>query len=531
VLDHISGQVQTAVAYTVQRRVDGRLRERIMRASLRPTGIGHLEEAGQRTAFATARDLAPSGFTPGAAARGLIGANSHRLGVFVAVGVLATYSWPLAVLTLVAAVIHQGQILMFLYRNVMDLFAENDDQRRSVYYRDLALTAPAAKESRVFGLRPWVMDRFTSHYSAGVRRMWESQKGGRLSLVTVSPLIGALHGGALAFAALGAINGRFDLGAVAVILGNVGIGLEVRASDMELAMAYGAAAVPAILEAESTATSASLAGSGGSSARGLPTSEISFEDVTFTYPGAERPVFEHLSLEIPAGQRLAIVGLNGAGKTTLVKLLCRLYEPTSGRIVVDGVDLATVDPHEWRRQLAALFQDFARYHLSALENIAWASGRTNGADLQAARTAAERVGALTTIDSLGRGWDTVLAPQYDGGADLSGGQWQRVALARALAKVDAGAQLLILDEPTANLDARGEAELYDRFIDITAAVNREHPLTTILISHRFSTVRRADRVVVLEEGRVIEDGTHAQLVEHGGRYARLFLAQAARFSE
>ena len=425
---------------------------------------------------------------------------------------------------------------MFLFRNVMDLFSENADQRRSVYYRDLALTSPTAKESRVFGLGPWVMQRFTSHYAEGVRRMWEGQKGGRAMLLLTSTAIGALQAGALAFAAFGAIDGRFGIGAVAVIVGCVGSAIEVRASEMELAMAYGAAVVPAILEAEE-ASAVSSGPPGERSAVGLPAREIVFDDVTFSYPGSDRPVFTELDLAIPAGQRLAIVGLNGAGKTTLVKLLCRLYEPTSGRITVDGNDIATIDPAAWRMQVARSVPGLRP--LPPERRSTTSSGPRVAPTRRAARTgrrwprprAPPNESARSTRSSGSRTWDTILAPQYDDGADLSGGEWQRVALARALAKVDGGAQLLILDEPTANLDARGEAELYDRFIDITAAVNRDHPLTTLLISHRFSTVRRADRVVVLEDGKVIEDGTHDELVDLGGRYARLFRAQAARFTE
>ena len=230
-----------------------------------------------------------------------------------------------------------------------------------------------------------------------------------------------------------------------------------------------------------------------------------------------------LDMVIPAGRSIAIVGANGAGKTTLIKLLCRMYDPTAGRITVDGADLRHVDPVDWQRRVAAIFQDFARYHLSARDNVALGATDLAG-DARPLRAAAEKAGALALIEGLPRGWDTVLSRQYAGGVDLSGGQWQRVALARALLAVEGGARLLILDEPTAALDVRAEAELYDRFLEITAG------LTTILISHRFSTVRRADRICVLADGRVAEQGTHDELVAQGGRYATMFALQAARFT-
>jgi ATP-binding cassette subfamily B protein len=218
------------------------------------------------------------------------------------------------------------------------------------------------------------------------------------------------------------------------------------------------------------------------------------------------------------------VGENGAGKTTLVKLICRLYEPTGGRITVDGADLAELAPAEWHRRVAAIFQDFARYQLSARDNVSMGAPWLAG-DMDKLRAAARRAGALDLIEALPRGWDTVLSRAYEGGVDLSGGQWQRIALARAMFAVEGGARVLILDEPTASLDVRAEAELYDRFLEITEG------LTTVLISHRFSTVRRADRIVVLEGGRLVESGSHGELMEEGGRYAAMFRVQAERFVE
>lgn len=220
------------------------------------------------------------------------------------------------------------------------------------------------------------------------------------------------------------------------------------------------------------------------------------------------------TMEVRKAEIVALVGSNGAGKTTLAKLLCRLYDPQSGAIEVDGVDLRELSLESWRARIAAVFQDFIRFELPLRDNVA-PSGASDEAVLRSLQ-AAEAVGLA--------GLDTVLARGYRGGTDLSGGQWQRVALARALCAVHTGAGLVVLDEPTAQLDVRGEAAIFNR---ILAATRR---CTTILISHRFSTVRHADRICVLEHGRLVELGSHDELMARGGRYRTMFELQAQRFA-
>jgi ATP-binding cassette subfamily B protein len=261
---------------------------------------------------------------------------------------------------------------------------------------------------------------------------------------------------------------------------------------------------------------------GDADAAGRPHAEIRFEAVRFHYPGSDQEVLRGLDLTIPAGRSLAIVGLNGAGKTTFVKLLARLYEPQSGRITVDGIDVRSFPARAWRRRLGAIFQDFVHYDLSLADNVGFGAPELLH-ERDRIRSVLARAGGSALVEGLPAGLDTVLSRSYEGGGELSGGQWQRVAIARALMAVEAGAGVLVLDEPTANLDVRAEAAFFEQFLGLTEG------LTTILISHRFSTVRRADRIVVLAEGVVVEEGTHEQLIELDGRYAELFRLQAARF--
>ena len=220
-------------------------------------------------------------------------------------------------------------------------------------------------------------------------------------------------------------------------------------------------------------------------------------------------------MTIPAGSSAAIVGQNGAGKTTLAKLLCRLYDPQQGSIEIDGIDLREFDVDAWRTRVTAVFQDFIRFELPLRDNVS-----PTGAPDTAIQHALAEAGAAH-FASL----DTILSRGYQNGTDLSGGQWQRVALARALCAVNSGAGVVLLDEPTAQLDVRGESEIFDRVLKATRSV------TTVLISHRFSTVRHADRICVLEHGRVVELGTHDELIAAGGRYHTMFNLQASRFGE
>ena len=244
-----------------------------------------------------------------------------------------------------------------------------------------------------------------------------------------------------------------------------------------------------------------------------------FRNVSFRYPGTERLVLDRLNFQLHQEERVALIGENGQGKTTIVKLLTRLYDPTEGEILLDGVDLREYDLEDLYREIGVIFQDFMRYEMTSRENIA--VGRIEEIENTALlREAAQKSLADEVIARLPGDFDQMLGRRFDGGVDLSGGEWQKIALARAYLR---DAQLLILDEPTAALDARSEFEVFRRFAELTAGK------TALFISHRFSTVRMADRIVVLENGRVIEDGSHARLTSLGGRYAEMFEMQAASY--
>jgi len=244
-----------------------------------------------------------------------------------------------------------------------------------------------------------------------------------------------------------------------------------------------------------------------------------FESVHFGYPNAVENALQGISFEIRAGEKVALVGENGAGKTTIVKLLARLYDPSHGRICVDGIDLRDIDPTQWRKEIAVIFQDYCRYAMTARENIGF--GQLDRVDdLARIRAAAQVTGIASRIEGFPNGWDTILGKFYENGQELSGGEWQKVALARCFVRE---AQILILDEPTASLDAKQEYETFARFSELTQGK------TTMLISHRFSTVRMADRILVVEKGAIRESGSHEELISMGGRYAELFNRQASGY--
>jgi ATP-binding cassette subfamily B protein len=398
--------------------------------------------------------------------------------------------------------------------------------RRSWYLLGLAWRPPAAKEMRVFGLGEWTAERHREEWLAGMEPTWVELRKLSRGVWLAGGLVLAMY--ALAAGTLGwaADHHEISLRTLATMLPMLPASLQVGSITLaDFSLAQMLASVPD-LDALSTGLRARARPHDPSlrllGAAGLPRRCVRFETVSFAYPGRAEPVLAELELELRFGESLGLVGVNGAGKTTLVTLLAGMREPTHGRITVDDVALDEVNVREWQRQVAVVYQDFARFPFSAAENIGlFADGPPDPARLA---RAAERAGAAEVIEGLPRGFQTILSPQYEGGVGLSGGQWQRIALARALYAVEGGARVLVLDEPTAQLDVRAEAEFYERFLELTSGV------TSIVISHRFGSVRRANRIAVLDGGRIAELGSHDELLAAGGRYAEMFSLQAERFA-
>ncbi|HEX2699772.1 MAG TPA: ABC transporter ATP-binding protein [Acidimicrobiales bacterium] len=523
--------LRSILASALGRRVTAHLQELVMAATLDPPGIGHLEDPAVLDRVSMAQGVGPSstsgpgGVTPGSAVAGLVDQWGRRIQGLAAMVIVARFRWWLGALLLVGETANL-RLYSRAYFGYLEVAISNAQElRRASYFRTLGLEADAAKETRIFGLTGWVRDRFERHWSTAMAQVWARRR--KEALVQAVPLLIEPAVAFVAVLALGSatVHGEISLGElVAYVQAVLGAAVFAYLYTEDLQVAYGCGSVPPALElGPHLASHPAVQLRGSAPAGDLPRREIRFEGVRFRYPGRDTDVFTSLDLTIPAGRSLAVVGRNGAGKTTLVKLLARLYDPTGGRITVDGIDLRDLDPSGWQERVAAIFQDFIRYPLSAADNVGFGALRRAG-DVEALERAARRAGIADVIERLPSGWDTVLSRQYRGGVDLSGGQWQRVALARALFATDAGAGVLVLDEPTANLDVRAEAELYDRFLELTRGV------TTLVISHRFSTVRRADRIVVVENGRVVEEGTHATLVASSGGYAEMFALQAARFA-
>src|SRR6516225_10571397 len=517
VLLQILSPIHQAVSANLGDRAAAWLYDRLTEACVRPPGIGHLEDPNLTSDLTVARDFdlgmtgPPLTISMDFIASGMV----EMVGGIACAVILAGYAWWASILLAGAwAATHWllRESAVWRDRNTEEV---RGAQRDADYAYRLAVDPPASKELRLFGLVGWTIERFVARRTRLHELQYAATRLRERPLIWSLLLVAGANIAVFWALASGAANGRITLGeAVVYMQSAVGVSM-IAFGGFSWALDGSAAPVASVLRLESAMRPAGALPSGSRAVDAKRAHEIRLRDVTFAYPtGAGAPVLEHFDLTIPAGSSLAIVGQNGAGKTTIAKLLCRLYDPRSGRIEIDGLDLREFDLASWRSRIAAVFQDFIRLELPLRDNVAPA-----GAPDDVVQDALESAGAAK-LASL----DTVLARGYDGGTDLSGGQWQRVALARALSAVTMGAGVVLLDEPTAQLDVRGEAEIFDRLLSAT------RHCTTILISHRFSTVRHADRICVLEHGRVIELGTHAELMALGGRYRTMFDLQAQRFS-
>jgi ATP-binding cassette subfamily B protein len=409
-------------------------------------------------------------------------------------------------------------------------------RRRMDYLTTLVTTDTYAKEVKLFGLGPYFIDRFrqlSGIYQDRQRGIVVTRYFAGFVWSTITTLAGSLT---YLYVALQAIAGKLTLGdltlftqaassvqgSVQGLLGGAGSMYE---NNLYLNDLFELLATPVGIEgAVGDGTVATERRHAAADAPALDLDavrgELRFEGVTFRYPGRDEDALSDVSFTIAPGETVAVVGRNGAGKSTLIKLVTRLYDPTAGRILLDGTDLREIEPDVLRRLIGGMFQDYVTYQASAAENIGLGElGSIE--DREAIEAAARKGGADSLLDRLPDGWDTPLGKWFDGGVELSGGEWQKIALGRAFMR---DARILLLDEPTSALDAQAEFELFARLRSLARG------RTAIYISHRFSTVRQADRILFLEGGRLVEQGTHDELMRLGGRYAQLFTLQAAAYT-
>ncbi|MGH3813497.1 MAG: ABC transporter ATP-binding protein [Pseudonocardiaceae bacterium] len=511
-LSVVRAYLETLLQYRIANDVQLQIMEKSVRLELRDFEDSDTYDKLQRAN----REAA---FRPYQVLTNLTSVASNFVALASVSAVLLSWDVRVALAVLLAPV---PSMLANLFYSRMGWRIENDrtpDRRRTTYLQYLVTTDRTFKETRLFDLGPLFVQRFrelvTRFYS--VDRRLE----GRQAVAT--GLLGMLSVVAVGGAILLAVQTTVASGQVGQFAGYVAaIGLvhsSVQALFGGLAQLY-----EHNLFLENLFGFLELPQRRAPAGRKRPlpavlTKGIEFRNVSFTYPGTSNAVLAGLDLFLPAGQCAALVGPNGAGKTTLVKLLARFYEPTGGSILIDDVPIEEYDSDDLRRHIGVIFQDFVQYEASARENVGY--GRRSELENEAKiRAAAEQAGALSFLQQLPRGLDTHLGRWFEDGHQLSGGQWQKVALARAFLR---NAPIVVLDEPTASVDAASEAEVFGRLREIAGQA------TTVLIAHRFSTVRVADHIVVMDRGQILEQGSHAELMAAAGMYAHLFRLQAAGY--
>lgn len=521
----------------VKFRIDGAQRAELVGLTASSPTIGALEDPHlqDQVRLASADPMSWTEKTPGDGALGQMNLMTRWVGAIGSGAIVASYAWWLLPVLIVPAMVNRG-IERRGFLKFTRMWTEGArESRRYGDWKERVMSPAEGKEQRVYGFGEWAVQRQIKGVRSMFGPLWTAR---HRALVKQWPRPAVIMAIPLGIA--------YGVVAAGVAAGHAGIALETAVFTAAFAVytatgdVYDAMdienALPVIRALSAVRAGLDEPGIGGGAtgggdavpAHGSATAVagapplVELRDVRFRYPGTDRLVLDDLNLTVRPGELLALVGLNGAGKSTLIKLLAGLYRPESGTVTADGEDIWALGPDAWRERISVVFQDFVRYHLPARENITL--GRASRPVDEAALAEAVREAGLSiVIDHLPDGLDTPLARDRTGGVDLSGGQWQQVVLARALYAVRTGARLLVLDEPTAHLDVRSETELFGRL------AGRSGGTSIVLISHRLSTVRHADRIVLLDGGRITESGTHAQLMEQGGRYAGMFNIQAERF--
>ena len=537
---HAADAALEPLEFLVVSRVDGAYRARITELAATGPTIDGLEDPHSQELIRAAK-ADPNNWTertPGAGVMGAFRISAMLFGVLCSGAVLARFAWWLLPLVLIPALVQWRAYARGNLRFMRNWRRSRPEMIRSHLLEHDIVAPGESKDIRVYGLGDWMADRIEEHVRTAFTPIWALLRVKDEWQLLFS--VGIPFGAALVLVAHAAATGHTSVAVESAVFGaGSSVYLALGWSD-DLLNAYSAGECMAAYEelvavlgtpssrvpaAGANAVPAPRRPSGGPLAP-LPSPDrvpaIAFEGVGFHYPGTARTVLESVDLEIRPGELLALVGLNGAGKSTLIKLLSMLYTPTAGRITADGADLADLGAEAWRAQISVVFQDFVRYELSAADNVLLGRGELSP-DLDELEEAAREAGFTEVLDRLPQGWQTPLARSRTGGVDLSGGQWQQLVLTRALYALRKGARLLVLDEPTAHLDVRTEFEVFQRLAE------RRGEASIVLISHRLSTVRYADRIVLLDGGRITETGTHEELIAADGEYARMFAIQAERF--
>ncbi|TCO59326.1 ABC transporter ATP-binding protein [Actinocrispum wychmicini] len=527
-VSHAAETVVEPLAYLTQQRIDGAHRAAVTRLVASSPTIDLLEQPEAQHLIQRAK-ADPDEYTqrtPGQAALAGLDQAADAIGVVATCLVVAQFAWWLVPLLLIPSLI----CVRLRYRQRLKFVrlwrAQLDELLRADRWQETLVSAGVGKDMRVFGFGDWAVRRLRRQHVVRCQpifALWQRNICGQLwlFLLAAPPLLIAITA-----VAAGTVNGQGSFATeTAVLTAGAALFTMIGPGESALTRLAGLEALKAYDELAEVFGKDAQRPPPAAPAHTGSSSHVRFERVGFTYPGTTHAVLDGLDLEIRPGELLAIVGLNGAGKSTLIKLLSGLYKPTSGRILVgDGQDLAELEARAWRERISVVFQDFVKYELSAADNVTL--GRPGVVpDPTVLEAAARDAGLRPVLDRLPDGWETPLARTRTGGVDLSGGQWQQVVLTRALYALYTGAELLVLDEPTAHLDVRTEFEVFQRLAE------HRDDAGVVLISHRLSTVRQADRIVLLGGGRITESGSHDELIASGGDYAKMFAIQAERFQQ